>query len=233
MHTDHAKRELLRVQKKYSCPVLGNEWHVIAYDSCLLAKYDGSNSFRVKDVEKTVAEVLARAEATEADLDNFDRIGELCEAEVARTWRWTRNNHLATHPPLTLRVIQRTPTVEGLGGVYLWLAPVTHNVRQVVDVSDLTAAIQQSIDHKLGRNQWGDTTDQKWLVIVLDGGEPEHQLLNTFELDEHQPDVGGLKFPGIDEVWAVAFEEGNLTVLRFIGSDTCWEYHHQIPAPTV
>ena len=134
---------------------------------------------------------------------------------------------------MTLQIVDRNPAEAGKGGVWLWVAPRTHNLRKVVDVSDLSAAIQQCIDDKLDRNQWGDTPDQKWLVIVLDGGEPAVQLRAAFEFDDCQPDFSGLTFAGIDQVWVVAFEGGEFSVLRFPGSANCWEYHPRVPVPTI
>ena len=217
-HPDEGRLELMAARKWHPRSALGNEWHVLALDSRFLESYASGNSFGVNSVAGTLADVLACAEAEEADLDNFDRVGGLCEAEIVRTWKWARNDLFDADPPLTLQIVDRNPAEAGKGGVWLWVAPGTHNLRKVVDVSDLAAAIQQCIDDKLDRNQWGDTPDQKWLVIVLDRGEPADQLREAFEFDDCRPEFSGLTFAGIDQVWVVAFDGGEFSVLRFTGS---------------
>lgn len=233
MHTDRHRRELLRAKNRFACSTLRNEWHVLAFDNRFLEEYANSNSFQVNSVQRTLCDVLARAEAESANLDDFDCINESCEAEVAREWKWKRGLHLEAEPPLSIQIIAREPVEAGNGGIRLSIAPCTFNFRNVIDVSDLITAVQESIDRKIARHQWGDTTSEKWLVIVLDGGGPSDQLLCAFEFDEQQPDLSGIEFPGIDEVWAVAFDAGSLTVLRFTGSGARWQRHPELPIPTV
>ena len=79
-HPDKGWRELMAARKWHPRSALGNEWQVLALDSRFLESYASGNSFRVNSVARTLADVLARVESQEMDLDNFERIGELCEA---------------------------------------------------------------------------------------------------------------------------------------------------------
>lgn len=233
MHTDADRRALHRQGQTFSRSTLGNRWRVVAFDSRFLGSYDGGNSFNVKSLQKALAGALVRVEAGGGELDDYERITELCESEIARSWQWAKNEILEDGPPIRLAIIGREPAEPGQGSLNLSVAPCTLNFHKVVEISDLVSAIQERIEHKLNRNQWADTaTDERWLVILLDGGAAATQLVESFEFEDHQHDFSGITFPGIDEVWAVTFCNGNLTVLRFVGSSAHWEHRPKLPPQT-
>lgn len=55
---------------------------------------------------------------------------------------------------------------------------------------------------------------------------------DLLECEDHQHDFSGITFPGIDEVWAVTFGDGKLTVLRVVGSNAHWTYNSQLTPQT-
>ena len=125
-----------------------------------------------------------------------------------------------------VRILHREPA-DGDGSVVLSVAPVTFNYTRAADTAGLIDAIQDRIAHKTDRDQWGDTADLKWLLIVLDDSKAADDLLRAFEFDDHQHDFAGIALHGLDEVWAIAFDDGHLTVLSLDGSG--WEHHPAIP----
>lgn len=177
-----------------------NHWHVVAIDSRFLASYHDGNSFSVRWLQRVLADALAHVEAEGGNLDDYDRISALCEREIARGWRWATNETLKDEPPLRLAIIARESAKASKGGVYLPVAPLTHDFHKVVEVSDLVSALRERIDHKLDRDQWGETAaDERWLVIPLDGGAAATQLIGSFDFGHHQHDFSGVEFSGIDE----------------------------------
>ena len=67
-----------------------------------------------------------------------------------------------------------------------------------------------------------------WLVVVLDEGEAATQLRGVTEFDDAILDFSDITFPGIDEVWVVAFDDGKLTVLRCTESGTRWRLYRDL-----
>lgn len=105
-----------------------------------------------------------------------------------------------------------------------------HQFSRVTDVSALVAAVQRGIDDKSAKGQWGDTVQPKWLVVVLDEGEAAMQLIGACELEDETLDFSEITFPGIDEVWVVAFDDGQITVLRCARSDPPWRLYRMLQA---
>ena len=229
MHTDGARRAVLRKSKRYACPDLANDWHIALLDNRFVGAYDGGNSFHVNSIQRTLAAELALAEVEQPDLNDHERIGKRCEDKISRAWTWERNGLNDTDPPLTVLIVGRSPAQNSEGGVVLSVAPSTFNLRQVVDTTGLISAVRQETASKLEKNQWGDTDAMKWLLIVLDDSRAATDLKDAFEFNDHQHDFTGAVPPGLDEVWVIAFDDGKLTVLRVVGSD--WEYHPALPIP--
>ncbi|WP_419923748.1 hypothetical protein [Candidatus Poriferisocius sp.] len=228
MHTDGDRRALVRSSELHPCPKLANVWHVVLVDNRFVENYRDGNAFSVRSVQKTLAAALARTEAEGSQLDDYRQVAKLCEDEINWAWQWERGSYQSIDPPLSVTVVHREP-VDGDGGVVLSTALVAFNFSQVVDAKGLVSAIQQETANKLDRNQWGDTTDWKWLLIVLDDSKAADDLLGAFEFDDHQHDFTDIAFPGLEEVWAIAFEDGNLTILRFTNS--VHECHQNLPVP--
>ena len=222
MHTDGPRRQVAHGGSRRVGPELRNEWHVLAKGKRFLNDCAGDNTFQVKEVLRILAAVLSRVEDGKYGLADNARIGELCEQEVLLKWQWATNHALDSEPPLAVSILGRTPADRGRGGIHLTIATSVFHFSKVTDVSGLVSAVQQRIDHKLEKDQWGDTANSKWLVVVLDEGEAATQLKGVTEFDDSLLEFDGLAFPGIDEVWVVTFDDGKLTVLRFTGSSQRW-----------
>ena len=84
MHTDGQRRALLRRSEPYRCPKLGSVWYVAVFDNRLVENYQDGNTFLVDAVQKNLAAVLARAEAGQSCIDDYETVGALCEEEIDR-----------------------------------------------------------------------------------------------------------------------------------------------------
>ncbi len=226
MHTDGERRRLTRARHTGRAPGLKDNWMVLAMDKRLLGDYAGDNAFPVKEVLQTVAAVLARVENGDFGLVDDARIGELCEEEIRKSWRWATNDVLESEPPLAVTILHREPSKRSRGEVDLTAATSVFHFSRVTALSGLVSAVQQCVDRKLEKDQWGDSPNAKWLVVVLDEGEAATQLKGVTEFDDTLLDFSGLALSGLDEVWVVAFEDGRLTVLRFMGS--CDQWHRYL-----
>ncbi len=222
MHTDGERRRLTRARGTGRGTDLKDNWMVLAMDNRFLGDYAGDNAFPVKEVLQTVAAVLARVENGDFGLVDDARIGKLCEEAIRKSWRWATNDVLESEPPLAVTILRREPPKRSRGEVDLTVATSVFHFSRVTAVSALVSAVQRCIDRKLEKDQWGDSPNAKWLVVVLDEGEAATQLKGATEFDDTLLDFSGLAFSGLDEVWVVAFEDGRLTVLRFMGSCDCW-----------
>ena len=114
--------------------------------------------------------------------------------------------------------------LEAEGRLSVRVGTSTFNFRRVTETDDLIGAIQDSVQHKLKRNQWTTNDQLRWLVVVLDNGEPATQLAGAFEFQDQVPDLKAVEFPGIDEVWVIASDGDSVPVLRLIGDGTRWSY---------
>ena len=228
MHTDGGRRQVSAVRYRSRDAGLKHDWYVLAQDQRFLSDYDGEHSFPVMQVGELLTAALAEREREPGDLDDLDLVAARCEHALDRQWRWARNELLVRLVPLSLTIRRRAPKEGGGGNVDLTVSTAVHHFSRVTDVSALTAAVQRCIDDKLAKNQWGDTEDPKWLVVVLDEGEAATQLLGVTEFDDELLDFGAITFDGLDEVWAVAFQDGTITVLRCAKSDRPWCLHRRL-----
>ena len=228
MHTDTRKRELRRAEATKWSQALRQNWRICFLDSRGIGSYDDASVLLVKQIPPLLVDTLQQIEQN--NVDDFTLIAEACEQAIADGWLWPSETTTETALPLqVLEVISDQPERSG-GSIRVSVAPLTHNFRNVVDVSDLKSAIQACIDSKLSKDQWGDTKKKKWLVVVLDSTEAATQLLgDAFAFDDHTPDFSDIQFPGIDEVWTVALDDDKLTVLRFIDSHVQWKHYPNIP----
>ena len=228
MHTDGGRRRLSAARYRPVDAGLDQDWSVQLHDRRLLNDYAGDRSFPLKEVGKIVAFVLAEVEREECELDDLSRIAERCEREIDRQWRWARNE-LLDLSPLSVSIQRKGRDEGGEGRIDLSASTAVHHFSQVTDVSALATAIQQCIDDKLDRDQWGDADHPRWLVVVLDDGEAATQLVGACEFEDESLDFSQIVFPGIDEVWAVAFSEETITILRCTRSDPRWRMYRNLP----
>ncbi|MCY4616422.1 MAG: hypothetical protein OXC71_08550 [Chloroflexi bacterium] len=222
MHTDGDRRAVGNARNRRAVPGLKDDWQLLVRDNRLLKDYSGDNAFSVNEVRKVLAEVLARVENEEFGLADDARIEAICEQELDRQWRWPLNDVLESAPPLKVSILGREPAGAADGSLHITTATAVSHFSRVTDASAVVFAVQQSIDHKLERDQWDSTAASKWLVVVLDEGEAATQLRGVTEFDDALLDFRGITFPGIDEVWAVAFADGRLTILRCTGPGSRW-----------
>ena len=228
MHTDGERRAVGNARNRRAVPGLKDDWQLLVRDNRLLNDYAGDNAFSVNAVCKVLAEVLARVENGEFGPADDARIEATCEQQIAREWRWALNDVLESEPPLKVSILGREPAGAADGSLDITIATSVSHFSGVTDASALASAIQQSIDHKLERDQWDSTADSKWLVVVLDEGEAATQLRGVTEFDDALLDFSGITFPGIDEVWAVAFADGRLTILRCTGPGSRWSLYRNL-----
>jgi len=228
MHTDGGRRRLSAARYRPVDAGLMHDWSVQVHDQRLLNDYAGDHSFPLKEVGEIVASVLAEVEREECELDDLSRIAERCEREIDRQWRWARNE-LLDLSPLAVSIQRKGRDEGGEGRIDLSASTAVHHFSQVTDVSALATAIQQCIDDKLGRDQWGDADHPRWLMVVLDDGEAPTQLVGACEFEDESLDFSEIVFPGIDEVWAVAFRDETITILRCTRSDPRWRIYRNLP----
>lgn len=227
MHTDGGRRGVGNARSRRAAPGLAHDWHLLVGDNRFLNDYEGDNAFSVSEVRNVLAEVLARIEHDEFGPVDDARIEAICEQELDRRWRWAVNDALEPEPPLSVSILGKDPAAAG-GSIHITIATSVFHLSRVTAVSGLVAAVQQSIDHKLGRDQWDDAAGSKWLVVVLDEGEAATQLRGVTEFDDSLLDFSGITFPGIDEVWAVAFADGRLTILRCTADGSRWRLYREL-----
>ena len=229
MHTDSGRRQVSSARYRSVDAGLRYDWYVHVHDQRLLNDYDGENSFPVKKVGAILAAVLVDVEQEDCELDDLASIGERCEREIDGKWQWARNDLLDQLPPLSVSIRHRGLAEGDRGSVDLRAATSVFHFSKVTAVSALVSAVQQCIDNKQAKDQWGDTANPKWLVVVLDGGEAATQLVGVTEFDDKDLDFSEIIFPELDEVWAVAFEDGKITVLRCTRSDPPWRLYRNLP----
>ncbi|MCY4641046.1 MAG: hypothetical protein OXC94_11985 [Chloroflexi bacterium] len=228
MHTDGDRRAVSNARSRRAVPGLENDWHVVVRDNRYLNDYSGDNAFSVNEVRKVLAEVLARVENGEFGPADDARIEAMCEQQIAQEWRWTLNDTLESEPPLKISILGKEPSGAGDGSLHITTATSVSHFSRVTDASAVASAVQQSIDHKLERDQWDSTADSKWLVVVLDEGKATTQLRGVTEFDDALLDSSDITFPGLDEVWVVAFADGRLTALRCTGAGSRWRLYRNL-----
>ena len=82
----------------------------------------------------------------------------------------------------------------------------------------LLSAIQQGINHKTAKGQMGNSPDQKWVAVILEGIAAQ-DLSDHFGAGSHPPprldsEIGDITFPYFDQVWAIAPQKKSLVVLH-------------------
>ena len=68
-------------------------------------------------------------------------------------------------------------------------------------------------------------------VAAPDGGEAATRVRSVTECGDALPDVAGITLPGIDDVCAVACDDGKLAVPRCTGSGSRWSLHRERDIP--
>lgn len=228
MHTDGRKRALSRGAPKRQCKELRRDWDIRLIDSRFIGSYDAVDVLSLKRIARMMVNALIHVERE--DIDETARIAEACEQAIADNWPPHLRSLVRNSAPLTVFEVTSQPSEGSAGSIRVSVAPLTFNLRNVVDVSDLKTAIQARIDTKLAKNQWGETEKEKWLAIVLDDTEAATQLQgDAFAFEDHAPDFSEIEFRGIDEVWVVAFNDSTLTILRFIGAGANWKHYARVP----
>ena len=231
MHTDSGRRELQHVNPRPLRGDLRHDWHIRLMDSRGKGWYGNDDGLDLRRLQPILLDAIQQVESDGGDLNDQDLIAKACEKAIAEQW----------HDPLTAPGVERPPLVvvgaehfqpqRVAGTITVTVGPCTFNVRNVVDVTDLKAAIQKCIVRKLSKKQWGDTLDRRWLAVVLDDTEAADQLVgDAFQLDDYKPDFSDLDMSGLDEVWAIALHDKKLTVLRFMRSSTNWEHRAALAA---
>ncbi|MYC02431.1 MAG: hypothetical protein F4X58_10975 [Chloroflexi bacterium] len=230
MHTDPGRRRLNNVHGSKPNADLDHDWHLWIRDQRFPGDYGPEHAFPLKEVRELVTAALVRLEQGGADLDQIEDIEQFCEQEIDRQWQWSRGQQLEDTPPLGVTVAMRQPAPARTGRLDLKLSTAIHHFSQVTETAAVVAAVQECIDHKLAKNQWGDASEPKWLVVVLDEGEAATQLRGVEEFEEEALDFSGVTFTGLDEVWAVAFDEGRFTVLRYGSGEPRWRLYRSVEA---
>ena len=232
MHTDPGRRRLRNARDRPTNAALKHDWHIWIRDQRFPGDYGQEQSFPLNEVRKIVAGALNRLEQEGADLDQVADVERHCEQEIDREWRWSRAQQLEDTPPLGVTVVSRQPAQTGRGRLELKPSTAISHFSGVTETSAVVSAAQACIERKLAKSQWGDATDEKWLVVVLDEGEAATQLRGVEEFEDEELDFGGITFPGLDEVWVVAFDEGKFTVLRCDKGNPGWRLHRGVEAVT-
>ena len=131
-------------------------------------------------------------------------------------------------PPRHVYVYQRDPAETAGGEIMTIVSAAEGGV--VSDFGELVATLQRCIDNKAAKGQLVGAPGVKRLVVILEDTVAAKQLERAFEwaspdeVSHNQTGLGGVEFPGIDEVWAVApsFDGEHLYVLRLSGSGANW-----------
>ena len=224
MHTDGDRRALSKAGHTERRADLVNEWHVQLTDTRYAQSYTSGLSFSVKSVAEVIAAELARIEATGTSVEDDEFLARRLESAIEACWTDALGPAPAAAPPLTVLHTSATQADTRGGSVTVRVGTAVHNFRRVVETKDLISATQARIDHKLQRNQWSAFESARWLVVVLDSGEPATQLASAFEYPGCLPDLSAITFPGIDEIWVMAIDDDNVPVLRLIGDGTRWDW---------
>ena len=232
MHTDAGRRQVTNARSRRAVSRLTHDWHVAVLDNRFVNDYSGDNAFSVNEVRKMVGEVLVRVESGEFGPADDKRIEAICEQELGQQWQWAVNEVLDSEPPLRVSILRKELAKDGRGDIHLEVATSVTHFSRVTAVSGLVTGVRQSIDHKIERDQWDGMAQSRWLVVVLDEGEAATQLRSVTEFDDELLDFSDITFPGIDEVWVVAFAEGKLTVLRLTGAGSRWSLHRDLYIPS-
>ena len=224
MHTDSGKRA---PQKAQPVPLRGNllfDWHIRLLDARGKGWYGTDDSLHLRKLRPILLDALQKVESECGDMSDQDFIVKACEQSIAEQWHDPSAVPSDDRPPLAVIAAEHQPPQGNTGSVTVSAGPSTSNLRNVVDISDLKAAIQDRIACKLAKNQWGDTADRRWLAVVLDDTEAATQLVgDAFTFEDHTPDFSDLDLNGLDEVWAITLHDKKLTVLRLRSSDD-WEH---------
>lgn len=225
MHTDSGRRELQKAKPKPLRGDLRHDWHIRLMDARGKGWYGNDDELKVRELQPILLEAIERVERDGSDLDDQDLIKQACGQAIAEHWHDPPTEPLSQQPPLTLIGTERCPPAGSLGTISVSIAPRTSNFRNVVDVTDLKSALQESINRKMAKNQWGDTPHQRWLAVVLDDNEAAIQLVSdAFQFEAHTPDFSDLDLTGLDEVWAITLHDKKLVVLRLMRSSDGWEH---------
>ena len=232
MHTDPGRKRLSTARSLRPNADLNHDWYLWIRDQRFPNDYGPEHSFPLNEVRRIVADTLRRLEQEGADLDRDSDIEQLCEQEIDRQWQWSRGRKLKGTPPLGVTIAMRQPAAASKGRLDLKLSTAINHFSSVIETAAITSATQECISRKLAKDQWGDTSDPKWLVVVLDEGEAATQLRGVQEFEDGDLDFSGITFPGLDEVWVVAFEEGKFTVLRGGSGSPRWQLYRAIDAVT-
>ena len=224
MHVDGERRALSKACQTLPHANLAHEWHVQLVDTRYVRSYASGNSFSVRAVTAVIAAELARIESAGVDVQDDACLTRRLESAIEVNWADALGPVPEAAPPLTVLHVSAAPPDAGIGNVTVQVGTSVHNFRRVTETRDMISATQTCIDHKLKRGQWTTRDEARWLVVVLDTGEPATQLASAFEYPDCRPDLGSITFPGIDEVWVTANDDDRVPVLRLFGCGTPWSY---------
>ena len=225
MHTDSGKRRLQKAQPRPLRGDLRHDWHIRLLDARGKGWYGNDDDLDLRQLQPILLHAIHRVERDGSDLDDQDLIKRACENALAEHWHGPSTEPAEERPPLAFVGAEHHPPLQGTGSIVVTVGPCTFTFRNVVDLTDLMAALQDCIDRKRSKNQWGNTPHKKWLAVVLDDSEAAAQLVgDAFQFEDHTPDFSGLDLAGLDEVWAIALHDKKLTVLRFMRSGDDWEH---------
>ena len=130
--------------------------------------------------------------------------------------------------PRHVYVYRRDPAESAGGEIVTIVSAAEGGV--VSDFGELVATLQRCIDNKAAKGQLAGARGVKRLVVILEDTVAAKQLERAFEwaspdeVSHSETGLGGVEFPGIDEVWAVApsFAGEHLYVLQLTGSGSNW-----------
>lgn len=224
MHTDSGKRELQKAKPRSLRGDLLHDWHIRLLDARGKGWYGNDDELKVRELQPILLEAIERVERDGSDLDDQDII-KTCKRAITEHWHDPATEPDSERPPLAVISAEHYPAQRGTGSITVTIGPCTFNFRNVVDVTDLKSALQECINRKLAKDQWGDTPHRRWGAVVLDDSEAATQLVgDAFQFEDHPPDFSDLDLTGLDEVWAIALHDKKLTILRFMRSSDNWEH---------
>lgn len=225
MHTDSGRRELQKAKPKPLRGDLRHDWHLRLLDARGKGWYGNDDELKVRELQPILLDAIQQVERDGSDLNDQDLIISACEEAITEQWHDPSTDPDSERPPIAVVGAEHYPSHRGTGSITVTVGPCTSNVRNVVDVTDLKSALQESIDRKLAKDQWSDTPHRRWLAVVLDDSEAATQLVgDAFQFGDHTPDFTDLNFTGLDEVWAITLHDKKLVVLRFMRSSDNWEH---------
>lgn len=131
-------------------------------------------------------------------------------------------------PPRHVYVYGRDPAATADGEIVTIVSAAEGGV--VSDLGELVATLRRCIDKKAAKGQLARARGVKRLVVILEDTVAAKQLERAFEwaspdeVSHNETGLGGVEFPGMDEVWAVApsFDGEYLYVLQLTGSGSNW-----------